>query len=155
MITLFGIADGMMILHGQKIVHRDLDPANVLLTHDLEARIAHFGLSRFNKAGRPLCHTVDIGTPLCWAPEICAGLEEHHFAVVVYTCGILACSMISGFSPIEELKPLTMCPLAMKVASSARLQIPISLGNLRGRDFLRVVGVESGLIELRLRELSG
>lgn len=41
-----GICNGLHYLHMERIVHLDLKPANILLDHKMEPKIAVFGLSR-------------------------------------------------------------------------------------------------------------
>jgi len=41
-----GICDGLKHLHGERIFHLDLKPANILLDKDMVPKIADFGLSR-------------------------------------------------------------------------------------------------------------
>ncbi|OEL29506.1 Cysteine-rich receptor-like protein kinase 15 [Dichanthelium oligosanthes] len=41
-----GICEGLHYLHGKRIVHLDLKPANILLDDDMVPKIADFGLSR-------------------------------------------------------------------------------------------------------------
>jgi hypothetical protein len=49
-IVLYGIAVGMMELHRQRIIHRDLKAENVLLDDNYEAKVGDFGLSKFVSA---------------------------------------------------------------------------------------------------------
>ena len=42
---LIDVASGLMYLHSRKIVHRDLNAGNVLLTNDLRAKVADLGMS--------------------------------------------------------------------------------------------------------------
>ena len=44
------IGRGMEFLAGRKCVHRDLAARNVLVTKDLEMKIADFGLARFKQS---------------------------------------------------------------------------------------------------------
>jgi serine/threonine protein kinase len=40
MIILYGIATGMKVLYGHRIMHRDLKPENVLLNDNVEPKVA-------------------------------------------------------------------------------------------------------------------
>lgn len=43
---------GLMYLHQNKIIYRDLKPENLLISHDGHIKIADFGLSKSNMAER-------------------------------------------------------------------------------------------------------
>ena len=49
------IAAAMVYLH-QTVVHRDLKPQNVLLDHDLTAKVADFGISQFKDRCKDALH---------------------------------------------------------------------------------------------------
>ncbi|KAJ0503097.1 putative protein kinase RLK-Pelle-LRR-I-1 family [Helianthus annuus] len=71
------IARGLDYIHTtmdnkQKVIHRDIKSANILLSENWEAKIADFGLSRFH----PINHTKStiitnnvVGTKVYWDPE--------------------------------------------------------------------------------------
>merc|ERR1719461_1125825 len=69
----FDTACGMAYLENNKIVHRDLAARNVLLSDDLQAKVADFGLASSDGA------TVESGKlPIKWtAPE---ALRQSHFS---------------------------------------------------------------------------
>ena len=48
LMIIYGIASGMMYLHANKILHRDLKPQNILLDEYLLPKISDFGLSKKN-----------------------------------------------------------------------------------------------------------
>ena len=50
-IILVGIARGMMHLHNNKVIHRDLKPGNILLDKELHPHITDFGMSKFSEIG--------------------------------------------------------------------------------------------------------
>ena len=70
---LADVAKGMMHLHDRKppVMHRDLEPSNVLLDENLRAKVADFGLCELlTQKDEVTQHTVTaavVGTPACLA----------------------------------------------------------------------------------------
>ncbi|ONK73272.1 uncharacterized protein A4U43_C04F29210 [Asparagus officinalis] len=93
-----GIAKGLRFLHeecrGGPIIHRDLRPSNILLTHDFVPMLADFGLAKW-KSGNESFHTRVLGTSGYLAPEY----AEYGIVSVrtdVYAFGIVLFQLISG-----------------------------------------------------------
>lgn len=82
------LAQGMNYLHmfdqKQKIIHRDLKSLNVLITHEWRAKVADFGMTRFQAANRSM---TTCGTPLWMAPEVIRKKKYDH-KVDVYSYAI-------------------------------------------------------------------
>lgn len=81
---LYQIACGMVYLHEQNILHRDLKPGNILVVEGLKLKLTDFGLSRVRE--ETMMSTSAMGTVIYMAPECFSG----HFgrASDVYAYGI-------------------------------------------------------------------
>ncbi|GJZ84681.1 serine/threonine-protein kinase CDG1-like protein isoform X1, partial [Tanacetum coccineum] len=93
-----GTAKGLRFLHEEcrssPIIHRDLRPSNILLTHDYVPMLGDFGLAKWKTNGSPI-QTRILGTLGYLAPEY----AENGMVSVrtdVYAYGITLIQLISG-----------------------------------------------------------
>ncbi|WOL12313.1 calcium/calmodulin-regulated receptor-like kinase 1 isoform X5 [Canna indica] len=99
-----GIAKGLRFLHeecrGGPIIHRDLRPSNILLTHDFVPMLCDFGLAKW-KSDDDSFQTRVLGTSGYLAPEYA------EFGIVsvrtdVYAFGVVLFQLISGRKVVDE-----------------------------------------------------
>jgi serine/threonine-protein kinase len=87
--------------HRQGVLHRDLRPANVLVSETGLVKVADFGTSRFLEIA---AHgTTVIGSPPYMAPEQFHG--KAVFASDVYSLGVTMYQMLTGVLPYEAPGP--------------------------------------------------
>ncbi|KAK7321721.1 hypothetical protein VNO77_32609 [Canavalia gladiata] len=94
-----GVARGLRYLHEDCrvgcIVHRDLRPKNILLTHDFEPLVADFGLARWHSEWNINTEDRVIGASGYLAPEyLDAG--NLTYKVDVYAFGIVLLELVTG-----------------------------------------------------------
>lgn len=96
------IAEGLAAAHTNGILHRDLKPDNVMLTHQGVPKITDFGLAKRVVVHPQADQTMEfVGTPNFMAPE----LFEHHPATPasdVYALGICYFYLLTGVLPYQN-----------------------------------------------------
>ncbi|KAK1417389.1 hypothetical protein QVD17_26516 [Tagetes erecta] len=103
-----GAARGLRYLHEECrvgcIVHRDMRPNNLLLTHDFEVLVGDFGLARWQPDGETGAETRIIGTFGYLAPEYAQSGEITEKADV-YSFGVVLIELITGRKAVDINRP--------------------------------------------------
>lgn len=107
--------------HRQGVIHRDLRPANVLVSDNGMVKVADFGTSRFLEIA---AHgTTVIGSPPYMAPEQFQG--KAVFASDIYSLGVTMYQMLTGALPYDTPAPADFEKLMTgELISSPRLKNP-------------------------------
>ena len=96
---------GLEAMHAAGMVHRDINPGNLLLTPDNRVRIIDLGLCK--KAGVPEStpRTMKVGSPFYTAPEQEKNPQKADNRADLYSTGVSICRMLTGSLPDENGKP--------------------------------------------------
>ena len=92
------LATGLKYLYDNNILHRDLKPQNILLTDDLNIKIADFGFAR--KVDKNMLLNTLCGSPMYMAPEI-INKQDYSIKSDLWSVGIIIYQMIYGHVPFE------------------------------------------------------
>ena len=96
------ILQGLVYLHQNKIINRDLKPANILLNRDLsEVKITDFGISTNVKQSKTLIQrTSGVGTHIYRSPEFAFG-KPYGYDCDIWSLGCIVFELVGGMRPHE------------------------------------------------------
>ena len=128
------VALGLVNIHQENLVHRDVKPANVLLdAKDGRAKLTDFGLARGIEDATLTQTSMLCGTPEYMSPEQVNGEKELTFATDIYGLGITFYECLTGTTPFRgnPLQVLNQHLVSEPVAPS-RLNpvVPTDLENI-------------------------
>ena len=100
------VCDGLDALHKFGYVHRDVDPSNIMVTHDGHIKLIDYGVSKtiqtYNNGPKLTQAGSIIGKPSYAAPEIISGdVSNHNQTTDIYAVGILIYQMYVGVLPFQ------------------------------------------------------
>lgn len=104
------VAEALSAVHALSIVHRDVKPANVIVTSEspIRVKLVDFGIALDPTASTKLTSTGGVlGTPLYMAPEQIrgAGIEAR---TDVHALGVMLFEMLTGRVPFEATSPIAV-----------------------------------------------
>jgi tRNA A-37 threonylcarbamoyl transferase component Bud32 len=107
---LLPIAEALDYAHSQNMIHRDVKPANVLLTQRGQPLLTDFGIAKILNIEETLELTgtsAAIGTPEYMAPEQASAKSVDHRADI-YSLGIVLYEMVTGRKPFIADTPMAV-----------------------------------------------
>lgn len=124
------ICDAVQYAHSQQVLHRDLRPANIMVSRNGILKVGDFGVAALMEK-TPYAKTI-IGTPPYMAPEHLKG--KAVYASDVYSVGIILYEMLTGQLPYFDVNPAKLEKLIFegKLTPPRLLQknIPRDLNNI-------------------------
>lgn len=95
-------ARALFFAHDHGIIHRDVKPANIILSYKDRPVLTDFGLARPEKAGTLTESGALVGTPIYMSPEqVCGDRSQVGRRTDIYSLGVTLYEMLTGTTPFQ------------------------------------------------------
>lgn len=93
-------ADALAAAHAAGVIHRDVKPANLMLSRQGRCKVVDFGLARLEGPGDAAASAESVGTPQFIAPEILSGTPASAQSDI-YSLGGTLWYLLTGSAPYQ------------------------------------------------------
>jgi serine/threonine-protein kinase len=94
------VAEALDYVHFNKLLHRDVKPANVMLSQDGEVKLMDFGIAKDQTASDLTRVGMLVGSPSYLAPEVLAG-EPADPKSDIWALGVMLYELAAGEKPFK------------------------------------------------------
>ncbi len=130
------ICEAVAEAHSLGVVHRDLKPGNVFITHDVDrrplAKVLDFGLSKISVRGTQGEHKITqpldiMGTPAYMSPEQLRATRDVDERSDIWSLGVILYELLTGRVPFNDASIQELCAMIIRDAP-APIDVPLPQG---------------------------
>jgi serine/threonine protein kinase len=129
------VLQGLVYLHEQGVIHRDIKGANILTTKDGIVKLADFGVATKSNVNE---YNV-VGTPYWMAPEVIE-LSGATTASDIWSLGCTVIELLDGKPPYHKLQPM---PALFRIVNDDHPPLPEGASPVSSMDIFASYGLTS------------
>ena len=95
------VLSALACAHQSGVIHRDVAPANIIITRDGTAKLTDFGLARAETDLRLTTNGAPVGSPWYMSPEQVRGIGPIDHRTDIYSLGAVLHEMLTGVKMFE------------------------------------------------------
>ncbi len=107
------VAEALKYAHARGIIHRDVKPANIMLTTLGDVKLADFGIVSVTGTAELTMADQILGTPAYMSPEQVTGRESGPHSDI-FSLGIVIYEMVTGKRPFAGTNPVALIQSIVK-----------------------------------------
>lgn len=147
------IVDALAYAHRKNIIHRDIRPANILISREGQVKVGDFGTSRYLDGDH--FASTRIGSPPYMAPEHFQG--KANYQSDLYSMGVLMYECLTNKLPFYDKSPQRLAQI-VREASATPIQehnplVPAEFGRVVERAMEKKLSLRYPSAEALLRDL--
>ncbi|NTU71567.1 MAG: protein kinase [Coriobacteriia bacterium] len=117
------LLDAVGFAHSRGVVHRDLKPDNIFITHDGRVKLADFGIAHVGTGAALTQAGTVMGTPGYMAPEQVTG-QPVDARSDIFAIGVIAYEMFTGHNPFGATDGIAPTTIMYRIVHEAAPSLP-------------------------------
>lgn len=97
------VADGLAMVHGENVIHRDVKPSNILIGRDGSIKLTDFGIAQSSNGSHLTQAGKAVGTLLYMSPEQLRPGSRLDGRVDIYALGVTLYACLVGHPPFNHV----------------------------------------------------
>ena len=127
------ILKGLILMHKENLIHRDIKGANILLSEDGYAKLGDFGVGAFLSGEK--YRISKKGSPYWMSPQV-ASSNKYDSKTDIWSLGITCIELLEGEPPFSDMKPKKVMERISKKPPTAGEIIDLNEHTLEFKNFV-------------------